>query len=88
MLVEGFEVSITFDQYLPNQQNEEPSVAVIVLIAPNNRVETARNFAPQLLETLSDLKNGQLVQRKPVRKAGPLAVFVCLPVGNDVRCGV
>ncbi len=62
MLDDGFEVLITFDQNLPYQQNEELPVAVIVLIAPNNRVETARCFVIQLLETLSDLKIGQLVK--------------------------
>jgi hypothetical protein len=62
MLDEGFEVLITFDQNLPYQQNEDLPVAVIVLVAPNNRVETARSFAPQLLETLTDLKIGQLVK--------------------------
>jgi hypothetical protein len=62
MLEEGFEVLITFDQNLPYQQNEELPVAVIVLIAPNNRVEMARSFAPQLLKALSDLKIGQLVK--------------------------
>ena len=46
MLDDGFEVLITFDKNLPFQQNEELPVAVIVLIAPNNRVETARSFAP------------------------------------------
>ncbi len=65
MLDEGFEVLITFDQNLPYQQNEKLPVAVIVLIAPNNRVETARSFAPQLLESLSDLKIGQLVKISP-----------------------
>ena len=62
MLDEGFEVLVTFDQSLPYQQNEKLPVAVIVLIAPNNRVETARSFAPQLLKTLTDLKVGQLVK--------------------------
>ena len=62
MLDEGFEVLITFDQNLPYQQNEKLSIAVIVLIAPNNRVETARSFAPQLLKTLSHLEIGQLVR--------------------------
>ena len=62
MLDEGFEVLITFDQNLPYQQNEKLPVAVIVPIAPNNRVETARNFAPQLLKTLSHLEIGQLVR--------------------------
>ena len=72
MLDEGFEVLITFDQNLPYQQNEKLPVAVIVLIAPNNRVETARSFVPQLLETLSDLEIGQLVQAKPVVKIQPV----------------
>ena len=65
MLDEGFEVLITFDQNLPYQQNEQLPVAVIVLIAPNNRVDTARSFAPQLLETPSDLKIGQLAKLSP-----------------------
>jgi hypothetical protein len=65
MLNEGFEVLITFDQNLPYQQNEELPVAVIVLIAPNNRVEMARSFAPQLLKTLPDLKIRQLVRLSP-----------------------
>lgn len=65
MLGEGFDVLVTFDKNLPYQQNQELPVAVIVLIAPNNRVETARSFAPQLLETLSGLKIGQLVKLSP-----------------------
>jgi hypothetical protein len=62
MLDDGFEVLITFDQNLPYQQNEKLPVAVIVLIALNNRIETAQGFAPHLLETLSDLRVGQLVK--------------------------
>ena len=58
MLDEGFEVLIIFDQNLPYQQNENLPGAVIVLIAPNNRVKTARSFAPQLLKTLSHLEIG------------------------------
>ena len=62
MFDEGFEVLITFDQNLPYQQNEKLPVAVIVLIAPNNRVETARSFAPQLLKTQSGLAIGQQIK--------------------------
>lgn len=62
MVVEGFEVLVTFDQNLPYQQNEKLPVAVVILIALNNRVETAQSFAPQLLETLAELKPGQLVK--------------------------
>ena len=65
MVDDGFEVLITFDQNLPYQQNENLPVAVIVLIAPNNRVETARSFATQLLATLSGLEIGQLVKLSP-----------------------
>jgi hypothetical protein len=35
---------------------------VIVLIATNNRVETARSFAPERLQTLSDLQIGQIAK--------------------------
>ena len=62
MLAEGFEVLITFDQNLPYQQSENLPVAVIVLVAPNNRVDTARSFAPPLLKVLANLKIGQLVK--------------------------
>lgn len=62
MLQLGFEVLITFDQNLPYQQNECLPVAVVVLIAPNNRLETAKLFVPQILQTLVTLKIGQLVR--------------------------
>ena len=44
----GYDVLITFDQNLPYQQNADLPVAVIVLKARNNRVETAVKFAPQI----------------------------------------
>ena len=62
MLDKGFEALITFDQNLPYQQNEKLPVAVVVLIALNNRVETALSFVPQLLDVLAHLKTGQLVK--------------------------
>jgi hypothetical protein len=62
MLDKGFEALITFDQNLPYQQSELLPVAVIVLVAPNNRVETALAFTPQLMQTLTTLEIGQLVK--------------------------
>ncbi len=62
MLDEGFEVLVTFDQNLPYQQNADLPVTVIVLIASNNRLETAKQFAPQLLAALGTLKQGQLIR--------------------------
>jgi hypothetical protein len=62
MLDADFEVLVTFDQNLPYQQNELLPVAVIVLIAPNNRMETAKKFVPQLMQSLAALNMGQLVR--------------------------
>ena len=64
MLDKGFEVLVTFDQNLPYQQNEKLLVAVVVLIASNNRFETAKAFVPQLLFALATLEIGQLVKLK------------------------
>lgn len=64
MKLAGFDVLITFDQNLPYQQNTNLPVAVIVLVAPNNRVETALKFAPHILGALGNLAAGQLLQIK------------------------
>lgn len=57
-----YDVLITFDQNLPYQQNAQLPVAVMVLIAPNNRVETALKFTLGILKALSELKPAQLVK--------------------------
>ncbi|MGA8515250.1 MAG: hypothetical protein WB821_10860 [Burkholderiaceae bacterium] len=62
MVDAGFEVLITFDQNLPYQQNERLPVAVVILVAPDNRLDTARLFVPQILQTLSTVRVGQLVR--------------------------
>jgi hypothetical protein len=58
----GFDALVTFDQNLPYQQNANLPVAVIVLVAPNNRVETALKFAPLILNALVGLNAGQLLR--------------------------
>jgi hypothetical protein len=62
MVEMGFEVLITFDQNLPYQQNSRLPVAIIILIAQNNRVETAKCFADSILRALTTLQIGQLVR--------------------------
>ena len=62
MLAAGFEALVTFDQNLPYQQNECLPVAVIVFIAPDNRLDTAKRFVPQLLKSFVTLDLGQLVR--------------------------
>ncbi len=52
MKAASYDVLITFDQNLPHQQNVDLPVAVIVLKAKNNRVETAVKFAPQIRAAL------------------------------------
>lgn len=62
MKADNFDVLVTFDQNLPHQQNAVLPVAVVVLVAPNNRVETAMRFVPGLLKVLDSLIAGQLVK--------------------------
>ncbi len=54
MLAEGFEVLITFDQNLTYQQNENLPVKVLVLVASDNRVATAKRFVSQILQSLQE----------------------------------
>jgi hypothetical protein len=58
----GFDALVTFDQNLPYQQSIHLPVSVIVLVAPNNRVETAVRFAPLILNGLIDLRAGRLLR--------------------------
>jgi hypothetical protein len=60
MVGAGHDVSITFDQNLPYQQNAVLPVSVLVLIAQNNRVETALQFALLIQNALASCLPGQL----------------------------
>ncbi len=62
MANEGYDCLITFDQNLPYQQNDVLPVAVIVLVASNNRVETALRFAPLIKDALLQLALGKLIK--------------------------
>lgn len=64
MKAAGFDVLVTFDQNLPYQQNAQLPAAAIVLVAPNNRVETAVKFAPLILDGLINLSAGVPLQLK------------------------
>jgi hypothetical protein len=58
----NYDALITFDQNLPYQQNAQLPVTVIVLVAQNNRVETALRFAPGISKALETLQPAQLVK--------------------------
>ena len=54
MVEEGFDAFITFDQNLQYQQNfKNYSLAVIVLVAPDNSYLTLKNLVPKILELLA-----------------------------------
>jgi predicted nuclease of predicted toxin-antitoxin system len=58
-----FEVLVTGDQNLQFQQNPASlPIAVIVLVAFNNRLETLRPLMPRVLEKLKTIAPGQLIR--------------------------
>jgi hypothetical protein len=62
MLEASYDVLITFDQNLPYQQNVVLPVTVLVLIAQNNRVETALQFTSLIQNALTQCLPGQLIR--------------------------
>ncbi len=57
-----FDVLVTGDRNLEYQQNPATlTMAVVVLIAINNRVETLRLLVPALLRALASVRAGQII---------------------------
>ena len=56
----GFEVPVTCDQNIEYQQNAILPVALVVLIAPNNRVPTILALAPLLNQALQSISRGEI----------------------------
>jgi predicted nuclease of predicted toxin-antitoxin system len=58
-----FDVLLTGDQNLEFQQNTAGlSIAVVVLVAVNNRIDTLRPLIPELLKAIESIRPGQLVR--------------------------
>ena len=58
-----FDVFLTGDQNLEFQQNTTTlPIAVIVLVAVNNRIESLHPFVPALLKVLQSIRPGQLLR--------------------------
>jgi hypothetical protein len=58
-----FDAFLTADQNLEHQQNLSAlPIAVVVLVAPTNRIESIRPLIPALLRTLQTLTPRQLVR--------------------------
>lgn len=57
-----FDVLITGDQNMQYQQNaDQLSLSVVVLVAPNNKLESFLPMIPRLAETLAHLEKPALV---------------------------
>jgi len=63
LAVGTFDAFLTADQNLEHQQNLDAlPIAVVVLTAPTNRIESLRPLIPALLRTLETLTPRQLVR--------------------------
>jgi predicted nuclease of predicted toxin-antitoxin system len=58
----AYDVVLTIDQRLDQEQEIPARLAVIVLKAPTNRIESLRPLIPDLLEALKATKPGQSVR--------------------------
>ena len=57
----GFEVLVTVDQSIPNQQNlEDRKIAMIILSVPSNRLRDSRQLIPAALAVLTNIQPGQV----------------------------
>ena len=57
-----FDILVTGDQNIEYQQNlSRFNIAVIVLVAPNNRLETLQPLIPKLREVLGTIQPHQIV---------------------------
>jgi len=63
MIPDGFEVFLTVDQNLSYQQNlRAANVAVIVLVAPTNRLADLLPLMPSVRAALTTIQPGDLVE--------------------------
>jgi predicted nuclease of predicted toxin-antitoxin system len=57
----GFEVLVTVDQSIPDQQNlEGRKIALLILSAPTNRLRDLRRLIPAALAVLDAIRPGQV----------------------------
>jgi predicted nuclease of predicted toxin-antitoxin system len=62
LMSEQLDVFITADQNLKYQQNlSRTKVAIIVLLSPNNRLETLKPLMPKVREVLQTIRPGEII---------------------------
>jgi hypothetical protein len=61
----GFDVLVTIDQNIPDQQNlSGRSIALLILCGPTNRLRDLQLLAPTALSALRSIRRGQVVRIK------------------------
>ncbi len=64
----GFEVIITVDQNIPDQQNlEGRSIPLVVLCEPTNRLHDLEPLVPGAISALRSIGRGEVVRIRSVR---------------------
>ncbi|MFB2877619.1 DUF5615 family PIN-like protein [Floridanema aerugineum] len=57
-----FDVFLTIDRNLTAQQNlSTRNIAIVVIVAPSNRIEALKPLIPQLLVILETIQSGQVI---------------------------
>lgn len=59
----GFEVMVTVDQNIPDQQNlSRHSIALMILCAPTNRLRDLERLVPAARAVLASIRPGQVIR--------------------------
>jgi len=59
----GFEVLVTVDQNIPNQQNlTTRTISVVILCAPTNRLRDLGQLVPAAISVIDSIGTGQVVR--------------------------
>jgi alkanesulfonate monooxygenase SsuD/methylene tetrahydromethanopterin reductase-like flavin-dependent oxidoreductase (luciferase family) len=59
----GFDVLITVDRHIPDQQNlSRHGIAILILCAPTNRLRDMEHLVPAALSALQSIRPGDVVR--------------------------
>jgi predicted nuclease of predicted toxin-antitoxin system len=59
----GFDVLITVDQHIPDQQNlAGRTISLLILCAPSNRLRALEQLAPSATPALTSIRPGQVLR--------------------------
>ena len=62
----GFEVLVTADQNIPDQQNlAKRRIAIVILCGPTNRRSDLARLAPSAVEAIGKIRPGEVVRVRP-----------------------